>query len=43
VINHGMASALDLFISPQVILPALLCLMLILLFLWIDRQNRKRR
>ena len=38
-----MASALDSFVSPHVILPALLCLVLICLFLWNDRQNRKRK
>jgi hypothetical protein len=38
-----MASGLDSFISPHVILPALLCLVLICLFLWNDRQNRRRK
>jgi hypothetical protein len=38
-----MASGLDSFISPHVILPVLLCLVLICLFLWNDRQNRKRK
>jgi 4-amino-4-deoxy-L-arabinose transferase-like glycosyltransferase len=41
--SYGIASALDSFISPHVILPALLCLSLILLFLWLDRQNRNRK
>jgi hypothetical protein len=40
---HVMASALDSFVSPHVILPALLCLVLVCLFLWNDRQNRKRK
>jgi hypothetical protein len=35
-----MASALDAFISPQVVLPVLLCVVLVGLFLWKDRQNR---
>jgi hypothetical protein len=38
-----MASALDSFISPQIVLPVLLCLVLIGLFLWNDRQNRSRK
>ncbi|MEA3148973.1 MAG: hypothetical protein QOI53_4649 [Verrucomicrobiota bacterium] len=38
-----MASAIDAFIDPRVILPVLLCLVLIWLFLWNDRQNRKRK
>jgi hypothetical protein len=38
-----MASALDSFISPHVIFPVLLCLVLICLFLWNDRQNRNRK
>jgi len=39
----GMVSALESFISPQVVLPVLLCVALIGLFLWNDRQNRRRK
>jgi hypothetical protein len=38
-----MVSALESFISPQVVLPVLLCVALIGLFLWNDRQNRRRK
>jgi hypothetical protein len=40
--NHCMAMA-DFFHFPQVVLPGLLFLSLILLFLWNDRQNRNRK
>jgi hypothetical protein len=39
----GMAYAVDFFIAPHVVLPVLVCLALIALFLWNDRQNRNRK
>ena len=40
---YPSAANVDFLISPHVILPSLLCLALLALFLWLDRQNRNRK
>ena len=39
---HPTEAGNDFLISPHVVLPVLLILSLVVLFLWLDRQNRNR-